>query len=182
MGNQYPRVLAHHLETIRAGAAEARRSLPAAFHTAALTTAVVLRPGEPVDSQRVVEHCGSQVGAALHYAYEVWSNTQSDAAIPSGLKNVWQEYVDYVAGMETPAAKRYLQMHEGHCTYLVPAERRFVTAETIRASAMVGEPDELIARIRAAEHAGLRELGLLPPMATARTVLREFAEHVIARY
>jgi alkanesulfonate monooxygenase SsuD/methylene tetrahydromethanopterin reductase-like flavin-dependent oxidoreductase (luciferase family) len=182
MGNQYPRVLAHHLETIRAGAAKVGRTLPAGFHTAALTTAVVLRPGEPVDSERVVEQCGSQVGAALHYAYEVWSQTRSDAAIPSGLANVWQEYLDYVAAMKTPESKRYLQIHEGHCTYLVPAERRFVNAETIRASAMVGEPDELIARIRAAEQAGLREIGLLPPMATARTVLREFAEQVIARY
>jgi len=182
MGNQYPRVLQRHLETIRAGAAKAGRRLPSSFRTTALTTAVVLKPGEAVDSERVVEQCGSQVGAALHYAYEVWSQTRSDAAIPSGLENVWQEYVDYVAAMETPEEKRYLQIHEGHCTYLVPAERRFVNAETIRASAMVGEPDELIARIKAAEQAGLTELGLLPPMAPARTVLREFAEQVIARY
>jgi hypothetical protein len=47
---------------------------------------------------------------------------------------------------------------------------------------MVGEPDELIARIRAAEQAGLSEIGLLPPMAVARTVLREFAQEVMARY
>jgi alkanesulfonate monooxygenase SsuD/methylene tetrahydromethanopterin reductase-like flavin-dependent oxidoreductase (luciferase family) len=156
--------------------------LPSDFHTTALTTAVVLRPGERVDSERVVEQCGSQVGAALHFAYEVWSATRSDAAIPRGLENVWQEYCDYVATMETTPAKRYLQIHEGHCTYLVPAERRFVTAETIRASALVGEPDELIAEIRAAEKAGLTEIGLLPPMAAARAVLREFAEHVIRRY
>ena len=37
-------------------------------------------------------------------------------------------------------------------------------------------------QIRAAERAGLSEIGLLPPMAAARTVLREFAEGVIARY
>jgi hypothetical protein len=36
--------------------------------------------------------------------------------------------------------------------------------------------------IRAAEAAGLREVGVMPPMAAARTVLREFAEQVIARY
>ena len=46
----------------------------------------------------------------------------------------------------------------------------------------MGEPDELIAQIRAAEAAGLREIGLRPAMAAARTVLREFAEQVIARY
>src|SRR5262249_14156270 len=152
----------HHLDTMRAGAAKTGRILPAGFHTAALTTAVVLRPGEPVDSERVVAQCGSMVGASLHYAYEVWCQTRNDAAVSSGLANVWQEYVDYVAKMETPASKRYLQIHEGHCTFLVPAERRFVTPETIRASAMIGEPDELIAKIRSAEAAGLREIGILP--------------------
>ena len=182
MGNQYPRVLARHVETIRAGAANAGRTVPSPFHTTALTTAVVLRPGEAVDSERVIEQCGAQVAAALHFAYEVWSKTHSDAAIPRGLHNVWQEYVDYVDAMETPASKRYLQIHEGHCTYLVPEERRFMTAETIRAGALVGEPDELIAQIREMERAGLSELGLLPPMTAARTVLPEFAEHVIRRY
>src|SRR6185295_18461508 len=58
MGNQYPPVLTRHLETIRAGAAKAGRILPTDFHVTALTTAVVLRPGERVDSSRVIELCG----------------------------------------------------------------------------------------------------------------------------
>jgi alkanesulfonate monooxygenase SsuD/methylene tetrahydromethanopterin reductase-like flavin-dependent oxidoreductase (luciferase family) len=182
MGNQYPVVLARHLEAIGRGAAKAGRTLPSPFHTTALTTAVVLRPGEPIDSDRVIDQCGAQVAAAFHYAYEMWSQTRSDAAVPRGLHGVWQEYVDYVDAMETPEAKRYLQIHEGHCTYLVPEERRFMTKDAIRAAALVGEPDELIAQIREMERAGLSELGLLPPMTAARTVLREFAEHVIARY
>jgi alkanesulfonate monooxygenase SsuD/methylene tetrahydromethanopterin reductase-like flavin-dependent oxidoreductase (luciferase family) len=175
-------VLARHRDAIHGGAAKAGRVLPDAFHTTALTSAVVLQPGEAVDSDRVVAHCGSQVAAGLHFAYETWSATRDDAAVPRAYAQVWQEYVDYVAAMKTPADKRYLEVHEGHCTYLVPAERRFVTPDTIRAAALVGEPDELIAQIRAAEAAGLRELGLMPTMATARTALREFAEQVMARY
>ena len=182
MGNERPRVLSRHLDAIRGGAAKAGRALPDGFHTTALTTAVVLRPGEAVDSDRVVEQCGSQVAAGLHFAYEAWAATRDDAGVPHAYANVWQEYVDHVAAMRTPADRRYLEVHEGHCTYLVPAERRFVTPETIRASALVGEPDEVIAQIRAAEAAGLREIALLPSMATARTVLREFGERVIARY
>src|SRR5215813_11145174 len=58
MGNQFPRVLARHLERIRGGAAKVGRALPAGFQTSAMTTAVVLRPGEPVDSERVIEQCG----------------------------------------------------------------------------------------------------------------------------
>ena len=84
--------------------------------------------------------------------------------------------------METPKEKRYLQLHNGHCTFLMPEERRFVNEKTIRASMLVGEPDELVARIREAEKGGLKEIGLLPPMAAARTVFKEFAEQVIRRY
>jgi len=54
MGNERPRVLARHLTAIRGGAAKAGRTLPDGFHTTALTSAVVLRPGEAVDSDRVV--------------------------------------------------------------------------------------------------------------------------------
>jgi alkanesulfonate monooxygenase SsuD/methylene tetrahydromethanopterin reductase-like flavin-dependent oxidoreductase (luciferase family) len=182
MGNEHPRVLAHHLATIRAGAARVGRALPDGFHTAALATAVVLQPGERVDSERVVEQCGSQVTAGLHFAYENYKLNQSEAAIPPGFQGVWEEYCAYVEQMPIAPAKRYLQVHNGHCTFMMPEERRFVTEQTIRASVLVGEPIELIAKIRAAEEAGLREVGLLPPMAAARTVFKEFAEQVIQRY
>ena len=182
VGNEHPPVLQSHLGTIHAAAAKLGRTISPSFHTTALTTAVVLRPGERIDSDRVIDQCGSQVAAALHFAYEIVKYTRNERAIPRGFENVWEDYCDYVEKMETPAAKRYLQIHNGHCTFLVPEERRFVTAQTIRASAMVGAPDELIERIRTAEKAGLKEIGLLPPMAAARTVLKEFAEHVMRRY
>jgi alkanesulfonate monooxygenase SsuD/methylene tetrahydromethanopterin reductase-like flavin-dependent oxidoreductase (luciferase family) len=182
MGNEHPHVLAHHMAAVRAGAAKAGRTLPEGFHTTALATAVVLQPGERVDSERVVEQCGSQVTAGLHFAYESYKLTQSEAAIPRGFEGVWEEYCAYVEQMPIAAEKRYLQVHNGHCTFMMPEERRFVTEQTIRAIVLVGEPPELIAHIRAAEKAGLREVGLLPPMAAARTVFTEFAEQVMQRY
>jgi alkanesulfonate monooxygenase SsuD/methylene tetrahydromethanopterin reductase-like flavin-dependent oxidoreductase (luciferase family) len=182
IGNEHPRVLASHMAAVRAGATKAGRRLPDDFHTAALTTAVVLKPGERVDSDRVIEQCGSQVTAALHFAYENYQLTQSPTAVPTGFEGVWEEYCDYVERMPIAPEKRYLRVHDGHCTYMQPEERRFVTEQTIRASVFIGAPDELVARIRAAEQAGLREIGLLPPMAAARTVFKEFAEQVIQRY
>ena len=84
--------------------------------------------------------------------------------------------------METPEGKRYQQFHEGHCTFLVPQERRFITPATIRASGgLVGEPDEILEMLREAERAGLREVTLLPPMAGARKIFKDFAEQVIVR-
>lgn len=182
IGNEHPQVLASHMRAIRAGADKVGRTLPKDFHTTSLTTAVVLKPGERVDSERVIEQCGSQVTAGLHFAYEIYQLTRKEAAIPRALESVWEEYCAYVEAMPIAPAKRYLQVHNGHCTFMMPEERRFVTEQTIRASVLVGEPDELIARIRAAEKAGLREVGLLPPMASARTVFKEFAEQVIRRY
>jgi alkanesulfonate monooxygenase SsuD/methylene tetrahydromethanopterin reductase-like flavin-dependent oxidoreductase (luciferase family) len=182
VGNEIPQVLAAHMSEVADGAKRAGRTLPKDFHTTTLTSAVVLRPGEKADSDRVIDQCGSQVAAVLHFAYEIVKLTKNEAAIPRGFEDVWQEYCDHVEKMKTPKEKRYLQLHNGHCTFLMPEERRFVNEKTVRASILVGEPDELIARIREAEKSGLKEVGLLPPMAAARTVFKEFAEQVIRRY
>ena len=65
----------------------------------------------------------------------------------------------------------------------MPAERRFVTPATIRASGgLVGEPDEIIEMLHAQEAMGLKEVTMLPPMDYARECYREFSEQVMARY
>jgi alkanesulfonate monooxygenase SsuD/methylene tetrahydromethanopterin reductase-like flavin-dependent oxidoreductase (luciferase family) len=177
-----PELTQRSLALVAEGASRAGRTLGQDFHTAALTTAVVLAPGERLTSERVVDECGSQVAAALHYLYEVHQKSGDDAVIPPSVGPIYQAYRDYVEKMQTPAEKRYLQLHEGHCTYLVPEERRFVTPEAIRTFCLVGEPDEILDQLRAAERAGLREITLLPPMDHARKVFRDFAQQVIARW
>ena len=180
--NEPPELARQSIELIKQGAAEVGRRFDAAFHTAALTSAVVLGPGEKLTSARVIDQCGSQVAAALHYCYENWQQSGDDSFIPPAVRNLWDEYCAHVGKMATPERKRYLQIHDGHCSYLVPEERRFITPEAIETWILVGEPDEIIAKLRAAEAAGLREITLLPPMDHARRVFRDFATHVIARY
>jgi alkanesulfonate monooxygenase SsuD/methylene tetrahydromethanopterin reductase-like flavin-dependent oxidoreductase (luciferase family) len=172
----------HHLTDVRAGAAKIGRRLPDDFHVSTLTTAVVLKPGEQLTSERVIEECGSHVAAALHFVYEIHQLTKNDAVIPEAFADIWEEYCAHVSRMKTPADRRYQEIHNGHCTFLVPEERRFVTPGAIRATTLVGEPDEIIEQIRRAEKAGLREVSLLPPMAPARKVFQDFAEQVIRRY
>ena len=60
-----------------------------------------------------------------------------------------------------------------------PEERRFVTPEAICGTCLVGEPDDLVARIRAMEVAGIKELMILPPADVQREVFRDFAELVM---
>jgi alkanesulfonate monooxygenase SsuD/methylene tetrahydromethanopterin reductase-like flavin-dependent oxidoreductase (luciferase family) len=180
--NEKPEVVQRHRNLIKEGAERMGRNLPATFHLAAVTTAVVLNPGEKLTSERVIDECGSQVTCALHFVYEIFKQTGREEVIPEAFKDIWEEYCAYVDKMETPAEKRYLQIHNGHCTFLVPEERRFVTPRAIEGACLVGEPEKILDQLRRAESAGLKEVSLLPPMAYSRKVFKDFAEQVIRRY
>jgi alkanesulfonate monooxygenase SsuD/methylene tetrahydromethanopterin reductase-like flavin-dependent oxidoreductase (luciferase family) len=182
-GNEPPPAFHASLEAMQTAAAAAGRELAGDFHTAALTYACVLRPGEDLSSDRVVDQVGSMVTSALHYWWELSQKVGTDAFVPDACRATWEDYLRYVDAMETPAERRYQQIHDGHCTYLVPAERRFVTPDTIRASrGLVGTPDEIVEQLHELEDLGLREVTLLPPMEHARVCFREFAEAIFDRY
>ena len=133
-GNEAPGTMASSLAAIRAGAEAAGRSFPAEFHTAALTFACVLQPGEDLTSDRVIEQTGSMVTASLHYWWELAQKAGTDAFVPDACRPEWEAYRGWVDEMPTPPERRFQQIHDGHCTFLVPEERRFVTPATIRAS------------------------------------------------
>jgi alkanesulfonate monooxygenase SsuD/methylene tetrahydromethanopterin reductase-like flavin-dependent oxidoreductase (luciferase family) len=172
----------YHLRLAQEGAEKAGRPWSPTFHASAFNTTVVLKPGEAVNSERVIDECGSLVACIIHYVYEIYRQTPTEAVVPPYLKNIWEEYCAYVEKMETPKAKRFQQLHNGHCTFLVPEERRFMTPEAIKGACLVGEPDEILDQIRKAEKAGLKELTLLPAMASARKVFKDFADYIMARY
>lgn len=181
--NQTRARLQQSLEMIREGATAVGRALPAPFHSAALTYACVLRPGESITSDRVIDEIGAMAAASLHYWWELYQKNGDTSTVAGRCRNLWDEYLAFTEKMEAPLAKRYQQIHLGHCAFLVPEERRFITEDLIRATGgLVGTPDEIIAMIREREAMGLDEVALLPSMASARHNLRDFAEHVIARY
>lgn len=182
-GNEPAQALQGSLNTIREGAEEAGRAFPGDFHTAALTYGCVLKPGEKLTSERVIDEVGAMVTAGLHYWWEIYMKTGSDDFIDDTVRDLWDQYLAHVENMETPPERRYQQVHDGHCTYLVPEERKFVTPEAIRATGgLVGEPDEIIHMLREQEKAGLKEVTLLPPITCARQNFKDFAEYVIERY
>lgn len=177
-----PEAMQESMRLIQAGASKTNRTLPTNFHVAALTTAVVLNPGEKLTSARVIDECGSQVAAVIHFVYEIYHYTKNADVVPPTLQDIWDEYCAYVGKMETPPEKRYLQIHNGHCSFLMPEERRFITPKAIQGTCIVGEPDEVLHQIRQAEKAGIKEVMLLPPMDYARKVLKDFAEQIISRH
>ena len=171
------------LATIREGAAEVSRVLPDEFPAAALVAASVLRPGEDLTSERVIEQVGPTVVSVMHMWYELYRKTGSDAMVPEECRGEWDQYLKLIAGWNLPADRQHQRLHLGHATFLVPEERKLVTPALIRASgALVGEPDEIIARLKEQEAAGLQEIVLLPALEHARDVFTDFAQLVMPRY
>ncbi len=178
-----PEVVQPKLEGIRKGAKQAGRSLPADFHTAFITTCCVLRPGEKLTDDRIVDETGSWVTCELHFFYEIWKQSgEKDDLIPPYFANTWDEYVERVKSFSLPENARHRQIHDGHLVYVQPGERRFVTPEAIRAGCVIGTPEEIIAQLRAMEEAGIREITLWPPMDHERRVFRDFAELVMPAF
>jgi len=182
-GSEPPAVFANNLARVRSGAAAQGRTLREPFHTAALTFACVLRPGEDLTSARVVDEVGSMVTASLHFWWELAKQQGSDAFIRPEVRDDWERYLSFLDALAIPDDRMHLRIHDGHCTYLHPDERQFVTPAMIRASGgLVGEPEQIIAMLRAQERGGLAEVTLLPPMSCARQNLADFAKNVIERY
>ena len=181
--NQTRARLQKSLDVMREGAAAMGRALPDDFHTAALTYACVLEPGESMTSDRVIDAVGPMAAATLHYWWELYQKDGDTSTVSGRCRGLWEEYLAFTEKMEMPIDKRYQQVHLGHCAFLPPEERRFITEELIRATGgLVGTPDEIIAMLRERESMGLDEVTLLPAMAEARRNLSDFAEKVIARY
>ncbi|MGD0074759.1 MAG: LLM class flavin-dependent oxidoreductase [Candidatus Binataceae bacterium] len=175
--------LEERMKNIRAGAKAVGRELGKDFHTTLLTAACVLRPGEKLTSERVIDETGSWVTCELHMFYEIWKALgEKDEMIPSYFANVWQDYVKRVASFRLPENARFREIHDGHCTYVQPEERRFVTPEAIRVSCVVGTPDEIVEQIRALEKQGTKEINLLPSADTQKSVWRDFAEKVMPAF
>jgi alkanesulfonate monooxygenase SsuD/methylene tetrahydromethanopterin reductase-like flavin-dependent oxidoreductase (luciferase family) len=181
--NQTRARLQKSLDVMREGAAAVDRILPDDFHTAALGYACVLRPGESMTSDRVIDEIGPMAAASLHYWWELYQKDGDTSTVAGRCRGLWEDYLAFTKRMETPPDKRYQQVHLGHCAFLPPEERRFITEDLIGATGgLVGTPDEIIAMLREREAMGLNEITLLPAMAEARRNLRDFAEAVIARY
>ena len=180
-GAESAEAFAANLARVRAGAARADRSMEG-FHTAELTFACVLQPGESLTSDRVIDTCGHMVAARLHGLWEA-VGLRGEEVVPDDIRPVWEDYRDFVAGLNVPRERAGQVVHRGHCTYLLAEERRFVTPEMLRSTgALIGTPDEIVAMLRAKERNGLKEVMLLQPMATARENLSEFRREIIDRY
>ena len=178
-----PSEISDKLERIHGGAAAVGRTLDENFQTSVLTAGCVLRPGEKLTDDRVIDEVGSWVTCELHFFYEIWKKYgENDDMVPAHFASVWEEYVDRVSKFSLPEDARFRQIHDGHCTYMQPEERKFVTPEAIKATCLAGTPEEIIEEMKAREKSGLQELNILPDADQAHKVYRDFAELVMPAF
>jgi alkanesulfonate monooxygenase SsuD/methylene tetrahydromethanopterin reductase-like flavin-dependent oxidoreductase (luciferase family) len=169
--------VAEMLANVRAGAARARRLLPADFHTAAMVTLVMRQPGEAPASERIVAECGAAVISGLHYLVARHLETGEDP--PEYARPVWKGYMDWLN--QAPPEVRHQRLHGSHYSFVDPEEARFLTAELIKATCLTGVPDELVEQIRALERQGLSQIMLYPPLNRQYRVIEDFADRVMAK-
>jgi alkanesulfonate monooxygenase SsuD/methylene tetrahydromethanopterin reductase-like flavin-dependent oxidoreductase (luciferase family) len=166
-------------ESVKKGAQRAGRSVEN-LPNAVLTSGCILRDGESATSPRVIERMGP---FAIVFLHALWEQSAVAAALPAPLMKLWERYRDeYVARMKTPPGKRYLEVHEGHLIYLKPGEERYVDETLVRSMTLTGRGDEIIARLKALEAAGVKQVAIQVVWPHGREMIEDFSREVIAKY
>ncbi len=166
-------------ESVKKGAQRAGRSVEN-LPNAVLTSGCILRDGESATSARVIERMGP---FAIVFLHALWEQSAVAAALPALLTKLWERYRDeYVAKMKTPADKRYLEVHEGHLIYLKPGEEKYVNDALVRSMTLTGRGDEIIARLKALETAGVKQVAIQVVWPYGREMIEDFSRQVIAKY
>ena len=173
--NPTPEILTSNREIIASGASQAGRSA-SEIPSKAICPVAVLRPGEASDSPRVLKSVGPFITNLLHVLCE-WD----EQLLPNDptITELVERYREYEESL--PREHRHLVLHEGHLVYTRPEEESYLTREIARAAAMIGEPDEIIERIRALEKSGLSHFAFQvtdDPIVQIKT----FADTILSRY
>jgi alkanesulfonate monooxygenase SsuD/methylene tetrahydromethanopterin reductase-like flavin-dependent oxidoreductase (luciferase family) len=165
------------LTNARRGAETAGRALPPAFHTAAMVNVALLRPGEAVNSERIIAECGAAVISGLHYL--VAHHLETGAEPPAYARPVWKGYLEWLN--EAPPEARHQRLHGSHYSFVDPEEARFLTSELIEATCLTGAPGRVVERVKELESQGLSQIMLYPPLNRQYRVIEDFADRVMAR-
>ena len=114
----------------------------------------VLQDGEPADSERAMAQAGPRAAVMLHRAAdEALAGLAPGVAMLSKTTPELQAYIDLARGFE-PKDAPYLENHRGHLMFVKPEEKRFVSADLIRATSFTASEAEIKQRIDALRGAG----------------------------
>ncbi len=152
---------------------------PGSLNTVLFTTACLLRPGEGLGSARVQAQAGPWTTVALHSLYET---VQDPAAAPEPIQPTFAKYKAFMDRRLQAKDDYYFDLHDGHCLYVRAEEKQFVTPDVIRATTLTAQPEALLERLRALEHAGVKQVAFIPTFDAFEEFVTEFGEKIIARW
>jgi 5,10-methylenetetrahydromethanopterin reductase len=164
------------LANVKQGAAKSGRALDN-FHLSVRLNFAVLDPGEPVNSDRIVNEFGPAITTSMHSTMD--RHLEYGEEPPEFLRPIWKDYLAF--HMTRPAAERQKMMHESHNVYVAPDERRFVTPEVIKRFCVVGQPAEVLEQVRELEHQGVRQLMCNFPLERGYQMVRDYAKNIIEK-
>ncbi len=173
------RQIARSKETVRRAALDAGRTdvdvNSPSYPIVNLLNVVMLEPGEEILSERVIAEHGPFIIAGMHYLFD--GVRQYNRTPPRHLLDVWEEYTAMIE--RTPEHLRHIRIHEGHCTYLHPDEVRLLTENLVRATCVVGRPEECVEQLREMHHAGVDQIVTLPAMGHQDAYAERLAREVM---
>jgi hypothetical protein len=173
-----PEAFAQNLSAVKRAAAAAGRA-DSKWQTVLLTTGCVLRPGETIRSQRLVDRVGP---FAIVSPHALWQESSVIKGAPAELQDLGRRYrEEYVERTGTPPDRAYLTVHEGHLVYLKPGEEKYLDENVMNAITLTGTADEIIARLKALEKVGATQVAI-QVVNDGPAMIEEFSENVIARY
>jgi 5,10-methylenetetrahydromethanopterin reductase len=173
-GVAVPEAMAH----VRQGAAAIGRDIGGDYLNCALTNIALLEPGEAVDSDRIKALIGPNVMASVYYFYD--EVHERGVEVPDFLKPMWKQYCKLVE--DTAPELRHLRTHEFHYTYLHPGEAELINADLIRATCLIGQPEEVVEQIQELERQGLQEIMWATATGGKWRFAEDFARKVMSKF
>ena len=166
-----------------AAAAEAAGRSTEKPYTVGLTSGLVLRDGESVESERVMRILGPAMVPGVHAMWEAAYGPGANLGMDNpDLAGEYHSYIrEYSAARGTPEDRLYLDVHEGHMVYLKPGEERFIFPQILERS-LVGTGPEVIEKLEHLESIGVDNIALTAnDPEGAREIIADFGREVIAR-
>jgi alkanesulfonate monooxygenase SsuD/methylene tetrahydromethanopterin reductase-like flavin-dependent oxidoreductase (luciferase family) len=134
------------------------------------TVVCVLEPGESAASPRALEH----VGAGAMMAYHSYAcHPEIGEYLPAPLRDRLEIYEkEVLSRLGVPRDRIYQEAHAGHLSHMLDGEAAVLTEEIVRMTTLTGTAEEIAARLRPLEAAGLRNVSFwIPPHLTREVVL-----------
>ena len=116
----------------------------------------VLRPGESLESERVLAQAGPYVAVFFHNLVETTEPGSMEPIIGRALSERLEHYREVYSSY--PARTRHLNNHRGHLMFLRPEESELISGELIEAMTFTADRETLQARVERLAEAGYSQL------------------------